>query len=88
VSAETGKPCVSLLQDEYAPGMTMPQLLLSMRMFLTDPNPNPGVNAEAAALYKEDRAKFDAAVRAHCQKHAGAPGGGGGGGGGGEGGAA
>ncbi len=70
----------------------MPQLLLSLRMvFLGDPQPG-SINAEISALLREDKEKGTTTardtIRAHMQKHAGAPapadgaaaGGGGGGG--------
>lgn len=49
-------------------------------MAVSDPKPNPGVNEEATALFREKRDAFDAAVRAHCQQHGNAPPSGGGGG--------
>ena len=74
VSADGGKPCIDILGDAYSPSMTMPQLLMSLQMFLNDPNPNPGVNTDASGLYNKDRAAFNATVRAHTLKHAaGAP---------------
>jgi ubiquitin-conjugating enzyme (huntingtin interacting protein 2) len=82
VDVGTGKPCLDLLADSWSPGMTLAQLLRSVRcVFMADPNPNPGVNTEASRLFTSDRAAFNAAVRAHCEKNYPASGGGGGGGG-------
>ena len=46
------------------------KVLLSILSLLTDPNPDDPLVAEAASLYKKDRAKFDKTAREWTERYA------------------
>lgn len=46
------------------------QVLLSIMSLLTDPNPDSPLSAEAAQLYKSDRAKYNKTAKEWTQKYA------------------
>ena len=53
-----GEICLDILKDSWAPSNTIHAVLVSLQSLFTDPNVNDPLEAEIAALYKADKAKF------------------------------
>jgi len=47
----------------WDPNFTITHLLLSLTMLLSDPDPFPAINQEAAQMYQRDKAEYNATVR-------------------------
>ncbi|KAL3074936.1 hypothetical protein niasHS_014381 [Heterodera schachtii] len=59
-----GKVCLDILQTYWAPTLTIEKIVISIIVLLNDPNPdNAPLNAEAANLYRTDRATFNRRAR-------------------------
>ena len=64
---------LGILNDEWAPDITIVQILKSIRCLLANPNPDRvcGLgNEEAAELYKIDRSKFESIAKEWTEKYA------------------
>ncbi|GFP99235.1 ubiquitin-conjugating enzyme e2-17 kDa [Phtheirospermum japonicum] len=59
-----------LKEDQWSSAMTISKVLLSIRVLLTDPNPEDPAVPEIAHMYKTNRPKYEAAARAWTQKYA------------------
>jgi ubiquitin-protein ligase len=66
----SGGICLDLLIDKWLPSYHIASLLVSIRSFLDDPNPDHGLNAEALEAFRNDKPKYEQQVRAFIQKHA------------------
>ena len=58
-----GGICLDLLQSMWSPIYDVSSILTSVQSLLSDPNPSSPANAEAAALYSNNRAEYERRVR-------------------------
>eukprot|EP01106_Pelomyxa_sp_JSP_P018917 TRINITY_DN908_c0_g1_i6.p1 TRINITY_DN908_c0_g1~~TRINITY_DN908_c0_g1_i6.p1 ORF type:complete len:153 (+),score=31.00 TRINITY_DN908_c0_g1_i6:158-616(+) len=65
-----GAICLDILKDQWSPALTISRVLLSISSLLTDPNANDPLDAEAAQLYKTNRARYDSIAREYTQRYA------------------
>ncbi|KAL3074928.1 hypothetical protein niasHS_014373 [Heterodera schachtii] len=66
-----GKVCLDILQTYWAPTLTIEKIVISIIVLLNDPNPdNAPLNAEAANLYRTDRAEFNRRAREMTRAYA------------------
>jgi ubiquitin-protein ligase len=65
-----GGICLDLLIDKWLPSYHAGSLLVSIRSFLDDPNPDHGLNNEALELFRKDKAAYHARVRQHIAQYA------------------
>lgn len=66
----SGGICLDLLIDKWLPSYHVASLLVSIRSFLDDPNPDHGLNPKALECFRHDKAKYEENVRNFIQKHA------------------
>jgi ubiquitin-protein ligase len=67
---QQGGICLDLLIDRWLPSYHAGSLLVSIRSFLDDPNPEHGLNSESLELFRRDRAAYNARVRRHIEQYA------------------
>ncbi|KAL3104317.1 hypothetical protein niasHT_029102 [Heterodera trifolii] len=66
-----GRVCLDILQTYWAPTLTIEKIVISIIVLLNDPNPdNAPLNAEAANLYRTDRAEFNRRAREMTRAYA------------------
>ncbi|KAK3930125.1 Ubiquitin-conjugating enzyme E2 8 [Frankliniella fusca] len=65
-----GKICVDVLQEEWYPGCSLLEILEAMRGLLCTPNPDSPLNIEAASMFRNDRATYQAITLAYCSTFA------------------
>ena len=58
-----GNIWVENLEREWSPAYTITIILLSIRIFLTEPNANAPLVPEIAEIYRSDRAKYEETAR-------------------------
>ncbi|KAJ3014859.1 Ubiquitin-conjugating enzyme E2 U [Thoreauomyces humboldtii] len=65
VDMQTGKPCMSLIDDpdEWLPGTSIPHLLMALRTLLANPGLDYPVNMAAAEIYQSSPRLYDQLVR-------------------------
>ncbi|PVU95961.1 hypothetical protein BB559_002544 [Furculomyces boomerangus] len=63
-----GDLCLDILQSRWSPAYDVSAILTSIQSLLHDPNPNSPANAEAAALYRENRREYVRRIRETVEK--------------------
>lgn len=67
---EDGEICLSLLKEQWKPGVTTEKVLLSVLALLAEPNPETPLVVEIGRVFKEDRATFEATAAEWVEKFA------------------
>lgn len=67
----TGMICLDILKSKWSPALTIGKTLLSISSLLAEPNPNDPYNAEAGAMYLQNRLLFEKKAREWTQAFAG-----------------
>lgn len=62
--SKQGGICLDLLIDKWLPSYHTASLLISIRSFLDDPNPEHGLNNDALEVYRKDKKKYEENVKA------------------------
>ena len=65
-----GGICLDILKNQWSPALTTSKVLLSISSLLSDPNPDDPLVGEIAALYKQNKAQFEANAREWTKKYA------------------
>lgn len=66
----SGGICLDLLIDKWLPSYHVAALLVSIRSFLDDPNPEHGLNNEALELFRKNKPKYEQMVRKYIESYA------------------
>lgn len=69
----TGDISLDILSEQFHPILTLRTLLISIRSFLTDPNPDDPLVPEIATMYKTNKEKYNQTAREWTQKFAKGP---------------
>lgn len=66
--SKEGGICLDLLIDKWLPSYHVGSLLVSIRSFLDEPNPEHGLNNEALELFRHNKLKYEQTVKELIQK--------------------
>ena len=68
--SEGGHICLDILQNQWSPCLNIGKVILSLISLLNDPNPNSPMRGDIAQMFKNNREKYNALVKAETSKHA------------------
>ena len=68
--SEKGTICLDILKQMWSPVLSVAKIILSISSLLTDPNPSDPLAPEVAALYRQDKAKFEQIARKSTESYA------------------
>ena len=68
--SKTGGICLDLLIDKWLPSYHIASLLVSIRSFLDDPNPDHGLNDDALQCFRTDKEKYAQNVKQWIKMYA------------------
>lgn len=70
VDEASGTICLDVLNKNWSPACTIRHLIEDiLPLFLSSPNPNDPLNAEASVLLKSSTSNFEKKVQEHSKKH-------------------
>ena len=69
----TGGICLDLLIDKWLPSYHIASLLVSIRSFLDDPNPEHGLNSTALEQFRNDKEGYKQTVKQYIKSYASEP---------------
>ncbi|CAH6421739.1 Ubiquitin-conjugating enzyme E2 [uncultured virus] len=67
---KSGHICLDILKSQWSPALSISRVLLSISSLLSDPNADDPLDADAARLYKVDKAAYELRAREYTQKYA------------------
>ena len=66
----SGGICLDLLIDKWLPSFHIASLLISIRSFLDDPNPDHGLNSEALECFRKNKEQYAENVKKYVRQFA------------------
>jgi ubiquitin-conjugating enzyme E2 I len=63
-----GQVCLSLLNTDWKPAITVKQILLGIQALLDEPNPKSPANDSAYTLFRTNKTKYEENVKAFAAK--------------------
>mmetsp|Transcript_8361 Transcript_8361/g.25826 ORF Transcript_8361/g.25826 Transcript_8361/m.25826 type:complete len:164 (+) Transcript_8361:280-771(+) len=70
ISSQTGAICLDILKDQWSPALTIKTALLSLQALLCSPEPDDPQDAQVAAMYLQDHAKFKQTAKFWTESYA------------------
>eukprot|EP00005_Dracoamoeba_jomungandri_P000816 CAMPEP_0174251672 /NCGR_PEP_ID=MMETSP0439-20130205/1415_1 /TAXON_ID=0 /ORGANISM="Stereomyxa ramosa, Strain Chinc5" /LENGTH=92 /DNA_ID=CAMNT_0015332043 /DNA_START=219 /DNA_END=497 /DNA_ORIENTATION=- len=65
-----GQLCSEVLGEGWSPQLKIPEVLMTIRQVLVEPNPDNPLEPEIANIYKENRAQFNKTAKDWTKKYA------------------
>ena len=65
-----GDICLDILKNNWASSQNMQSVMLSLRLFLCDPNTDDPLNSDLAELYRSNKKEYTNRIKEHCKKNA------------------
>merc|ERR1712146_118728 len=67
---ENGDVCMSLLRDGWSPAHRLDKVMNELQSLIACPNPDDPLNADSAALYRDNRAEYNRKAQECVRQHA------------------